>query len=230
MSPAEARGRGGAPPLVIAIDGPAASGKSSTALRVARALGIQHADSGSLYRAATLARIRAGGPPPPWNEESVLDAARTVTVVREVEHFEPRINGERVDDDLHGPGVTAQVSAVAKMPRVREWVNARLRECATGGPIVVDGRDMGAVVFPDARLKIFLDAHPAERARRRSFQHLERLPTDEELAAEAERLSTRDRKDATQTQRAPDAVVIDTTDLTQEAQVSRIVDLARPLT
>jgi cytidylate kinase len=215
---------------VIAIDGPAASGKSSTARRVARALGIAHLDSGALYRAATLARLRADAPAPPWSEQSVLDAARAVTVVREAARFEPRIAGARVSADLHGAGVTAHVSEVAKMPRVRAWVNEQLRACAARGPIVVDGRDMGTAVFPDAPLKVFLDAHPTERARRRAVQHLDRAPTDAELAVEAERLSARDARDATQTRRARDAVVIDTTGLTQEEQVSRIVALAMPLT
>lgn len=216
--------------LVIAIDGPAASGKSSTARRVAGALGILHADSGALYRAATLARLRVGGAAA-WTEESVLEAARAVSVVREPARFAPRIDGEHVTTaDLHGEGVTAHVSAVAKMPGVRAWVNARMRECAAAGPIVVDGRDMGTAVFPDAQLKIFLDAHPTERARRRSFQNLERVPTDEELAAEAERLQSRDARDATQTRRAPEAVVIDTTHLPQEEQVAQIVAMARKLT
>lgn len=214
---------------MIAIDGPAASGKSSTALHVARALGILHADSGALYRAATLARIRAGGPPPPWSEQSVLDAAQAVSVASEASRFEPCIGGVRVAGDLHSPAVTAHVSAVAKMPRVREWVNAHMRSCAARGAIVVDGRDMGTAVFPEAQLKVFLDAHPTERARRRSFQNLERAPTDEELAAEARALSTRDEKDATQTRQAPDAIVIDTTHVTQAEQVSQIVALAKKM-
>jgi cytidylate kinase len=131
-----------------------------------------------------------------------------------------------VDRELHARLVSGLVSPVAKMPGVRAWVNARMRAFAERGPLVVDGRDMGTAVFPDARLKIFLDAHPTVRAHRRSLQHLERVPTEQEVAAEAERIKARDVKDATQTRRARDAVVIDTTHLTQEEQVARIVALA----
>lgn len=214
--------------LVIAIDGPAASGKSSTARRVAERLGIHHADSGVLYRAATLARLRAGGEPP-WSEDSVLEATREVTFVLPPGEtsWEVRVLGDRVGDELHGAVVSALVSHVAQMARVRVWVNAQMRSFAARGPLVVDGRDMGTAVFPGARLKIFLDAHPTVRARRRSLQQLDRLPSVDELAAETERLARRDEKDATQTRRAPDAIVIDTTNLTQEEQVSQIAALAK---
>jgi cytidylate kinase len=214
--------------LVIAIDGPAASGKSSTARRVAERLGIHHADSGVLYRAATLARLRAGDKPP-WTEESVLEAARGVGFVLSAGEtsWEVRVLGHRVDDELHGTVVSGLVSHVAQMPGVRAWVNEQMRSFAARGPLVVDGRDMGTAVFPDARLKIFLDALPTVRARRRSLQQLDRLPSVEELAAEAERLAKRDEKDATQTRQAADAIVIDTTHLTQEEQVSQIAALAK---
>ena len=227
MSDAEPA-RGHVKHLVIAIDGPAASGKSSTARRVAERLGIHHADSGVLYRAATLARQRAGGEPP-WSEDSVLEATRGVTFdlpPRETS-WAVRVLGKSVDDELHSPVVSGLVSHVAQMLRVRAWVNEQMRLFAARGPLVVDGRDMGTAVFPDARLKIFLDAHPTVRARRRSLQQLDRLPSVDELAAETERLNTRDEKDATQTRRAPDAIVIDTTHLTQEVQVSQIAALAK---
>jgi cytidylate kinase len=119
------------------------------------------------------------------------------------------------------------VSLVAKMPRVRDWVNAMVRRTAEGHDVVVDGRDIGTVVFPDADLKVFLVADPWERARRRLTQRLERAPTDDEVAEETERLVQRDSRDATQTVQASDAVLIDTTYLTQEEQVERIVTLAR---
>jgi len=215
-----------ATPLVIAIDGPAASGKSSTAKRVAERLGIAHADSGALYRAATLARLRAGGAPP-WTEASVLDATRAVSLARGTTSFEPRVDGAPVAEALHGEAVTAQVSAVAKMPGVRAWVNARMRECAGHGPIVVDGRDMGTAVFPDARLKVFLVAEPAVRAQRRLLQRLGRAPTDDEVARERAELTRRDAMDAAQSSPARDAVVIDTSHLSEEEQAERISALAR---
>src|SRR5690606_14075912 len=110
---------------------------------------------------------------------------------------------------------------------VRDWVNARVRELAVGSPVVVDGRDIGTAVFPDADLKVFLVADPWERARRRLLQRLERHPTQEEIADETERLVQRDARDSTQTVQARDAILVDTTYLTQREQVDRIVALAR---
>lgn len=214
-------------PLVVAIDGPAASGKSSTAKWVASELGIAHVDSGSLYRAATAARLRKGGDPAEWTEREVLDAAAAVTLEPEETSLTPRIDGVAAEDELRSASVTAAVSLVAKMPGVRDWVNSCVREAAAERPVVVDGRDMGTAVFPAAQLKVFLIADPWERARRRLVQRLERRPTDAEIAAETEAIVRRDAKDEAQTQRAPDAVLMDTTFLTQAEQVERIVALAR---
>lgn len=213
-------------PFVIAIDGPAASGKSSTALLVAERMGMHHADSGVLYRAATLARTAVPGAPDEWTADSVLRAARRVTQARRGTSFEIRLSGKPVDAELHSPEVTALVSAVAKMGPVRAWVYERMHECAKDGPIVVDGRDMGTVVFPDAQLKVFLVAAAAVRARRRLLQRLHREPDAAEIAAETVALTQRDAKDAAQTRQAEDAVIVDTTDLTQNEQVDLIVALA----
>jgi cytidylate kinase len=213
--------------FVIAIDGPAASGKSSTAKLVAERLGMHHADSGALYRAATLARTGRSGVPESWNPGSVVYEARRVALVRSGTSFEITIGGKVVDQELHEAGVTALVSMVAKMEPVRQWVNDRMWECAADGPIVVDGRDMGTIVFPNAQLKIFLIAKAEERARRRLLQRLGRMPMEAEIAAETDALRQRDASDAEQTRQAGDAVVIDTTHLTQDEQVDRIVELAR---
>jgi cytidylate kinase len=213
--------------VVIAIDGPAASGKSSTARRVAAELGFRQGDSGAIYRAVTAARLRAGGAADTWTEASVLEAAAAVSVVPVAGAFGVRIAGQEAEAELRGSSVTGAVSTVARMSGVRAWVNARMRECAAHGPIVVDGRDMGTAVFPDAPLKVWLVADPAVRARRRSLEMLGRLPSDEELARAAADLAARDAKDATQTKPAADAVLVDTTRLTPDEQVSRIVALAR---
>jgi len=177
--------------IVIAIDGPAASGKSSTAAWVARELGYRHVDSGAMYREET--------------------ARRLGTV------------------DIRSPEVTAAVSQIAQLPEVRAQVNALVRASAAAGHVVVDGRDMGSVVFPEAQLKIFMIADPWERARRRLHQRLGRSATDAEIADETRQLVERDARDATNTLQARDAVLIDTTYLTQEEQVQRIVALARKL-
>jgi cytidylate kinase len=216
--------------VVIAIDGPAASGKSSTAQWVADELGYRHVDSGALYRAATAARLRAGGAPESWRESDVLAAAAVVTLEPGERTFVPLLAGEDVEAELRGSEVTRCVSRVARMPGVRAWVNERVREAADRASVVVDGRDIGTAVFPDAELKIFLVADPWERARRRLVQRLERSPADSEIAEETERLVKRDMQDATQTVQAPDAVLIDTTYLTQREQVERIVALARAVT
>lgn len=174
--------------MVIAIDGPAASGKSSTAAWVARDLGFLHLDSGSLYRSETARRLG--------------------------------------DPDLRSARVTAAVSEVAQIPAVRAAVNAELRRIAETTDVVVDGRDIGSAVFPDAQLKVFLIADPWERARRRLHQRLGRPAADAEIAEETRLLVERDASDATNTLQARDAVLIDTTYLTQQDQVQRIVALA----
>lgn len=212
--------------IVIAIDGPAASGKSSTSQWVADSLGFLHVDSGALYRAATAICLR-DALAEPWPEEEVLARLGRISLKPGATSFEPYIDGVKVDEEIRGGEVTANVSRVAQMPRVREWVNARVRDTATARSVVVDGRDIGTVVFPDATLKIFLVADPWERARRRLTQRLGRRPTDDEIAFETELLVMRDSKDSTQTVQARDAILIDTTYLTQPEQVERIVALAR---
>lgn len=211
----------------IAIDGPAASGKSSTAKAVARELGFRHVDSGSLYRAATAARLRRDTDTATWSEDSVLDAARAVTLAPVDFGFVPLLNDRPADDEMRGEAVTHRVSLVAKMPRVREWVNGQVRATAKDYDVVVDGRDIGTVVFPDAKLKVFLFAEPEERARRRVLERTGREPTEEELFDETARILLRDELDASQSVKAPDAVVIDTTRLTQPEQIAKIVSLVR---
>jgi cytidylate kinase len=168
--------------------------------------------------------------PETWNAGSVLHEAARVTLGRGETSFEVRLSGKPVEHELHDPSITALVSLVAKMEPVREWVNERMRACAAEGPIVVDGRDMGTAVFPEAQVKVFLIAQAEERARRRLLQRLGRLPMEAEIAAEADALRERDAKDAAQTEPAVDAVVIDTTYLTQEEQVERIVEMAERAT
>ena len=213
--------------IAIAIDGPAASGKSSTAKEVARQLQFHHVDSGALYRAATAARARIDTHSENWTEESVLDAARIVSLAPTETGFTPLLDGNVAEAEMRGEAVTSRVSLVARMPAVREWVNSQVRKANEDYDVVVDGRDIGTIVFPDAALKIFLVAEPGERARRRLLERLNRLPTDDEIAEETGKIVLRDEMDAAQSVRAPDAVVIDTTHLTQAEQIAQIVALAR---
>jgi cytidylate kinase len=211
----------------IAIDGPAASGKSSTAKAVARALGFHHVDSGSLYRAATTARARAGDTPSSWTEQSVLDAAKIVSLSPTEFGFKPLLDGQDAEWEMRSESVTGNVSLVAKMPRVRDWVNSIVRQAGSEYDVVVDGRDIGTVVFPDAALKIFLVADPAERARRRLLERVNRPPTRDEIEEETKKIMLRDEMDAKQSGQASDAILIDTTNLAQADQIAKIVELAR---
>ncbi|MDP9201993.1 MAG: (d)CMP kinase [Gemmatimonadota bacterium] len=211
---------------VIAIDGPAASGKSSTAQMVAEKLGFLHVDSGSLYRAATAAMLRHEKESSRWTEQSVLDAARPVELRAARTSVYPVLGERAIEEEIRGPEVTRNVWRVAQMPRVRDWVNAKVRQAAESTNVVVDGRDMGTVVFPDAELKIFLVADSRERALRRLRQR--GTPTSEQmLDDETIRIKERDARDARQTVPAEDAVTIDTTALTQAEQVEQIVSLSK---
>ncbi len=212
---------------VIAIDGPAASGKSSTAQWVAEQLGVRHVDSGAFYRAVTYLALQSLGAPETWSEQAVVSVCSRIDQRFTDRSVLPLIDGAVADDVLRDAAVTRHVSRVAQMSLIRHWVNAQVRRAATMSSVVVDGRDIGTAVFPNASLKVFLIADPWERARRRLVQRLGRLPVDHEIALETEALVARDALDATQSVPARDAITIDTTALTQEEQVDRIVALAR---
>jgi cytidylate kinase len=218
---------------VIAIDGPAASGKSSTAKQVARRLGWAHLDSGALYRAVTLAAIdhlseeeRSG--------QRVVALAESLPVRLGLagSRFRPEVAGVDVERAIRSERVTAQVSAIAALPEVRTWVNARQREAVAAHPagVVVDGRDIGTVVFPEAPLKVFLTASAEERARRRLVQRGQ-APDDTRLRHESRALEARDdadsRRPVAPLRPADDAVALDSTTLSLAEQVDRVVALAR---
>ncbi len=214
-------------PVVIAIDGPAASGKSTTAAAVATRAGMVHIDSGAWYRALTwLAVTRAAETP-----AAILRAARAAGLAGTPVDGALLLvaNGTTLDEELRRSDVTARVSGVAAEPEVREWINARLRGAvASLGGAIVDGRDIGTVVFPDAALKVYLTASPLVRARRRLEQQGGPV-SPEELDREAARLSERDRLDQARPvaplRPAADAVVIDTSALSFPQQVEQILAL-----
>lgn len=216
-----------AKPLVIAIDGPAASGKSSTAQWVAKQLNIHHVDSGALYRALTAVALAQEPDAMRWTPELVVRGGERITIVPGERTFVALIDGSRDDDRLRAGDVTGGVSTVAQMQEARAWVNAQVRMAAQQHSVVIDGRDIGTAVFPDATLKVFLVADPWERARRRLQQRLGRAPAEDEIAEETEALVRRDAADQTQTVQPRDAILLDTTYLTQADQVARIVALAR---
>jgi cytidylate kinase len=210
---------------------------------VAEALGFAHLDSGSLYRGVTLVALREGarrgfngaaavtglGP------EAILRAAedRGLMLQSDGTGFSAYLEGEPAEDELRSPEVTGQVSALAAIPVVREWVNSRLRAMVRAGQdVVVDGRDIGTVVFPDADLKIFLTASPEARAGRRISQRGMPVQPDH-LDAEAAALAARDLADSTREtaplRPAADAIHLDTTTMSFADQVQFIVARARPI-
>ncbi len=217
--------------LVITIDGPAGSGKSSTALAVARKLRLTHLDSGALYRALTLALLRAGIPEEEWEElDREIWEELDLRLEPEDSAFHVLLDGVRVGPELRSPEVTAAAPRLAGIPEARRRLIDVQRSVAEEVGVVADGRDMGTVIFPDANLKIFLTASLRERARRRLLQ--EDRPADpDRIEEEAERIRLRDETDETREisplRRPADSVDIDTTQLTFDEQVDRIVDAAR---
>ena len=217
--------------MIIAIDGPAGSGKSSTARAVAKELGFRHLDSGAFYRALTYAAVQRGIPVAEWPR---LDAARLESFGVSAEPagagFRMLLNGSDISGPIRRAEVNALVSAMARVPAVRDWLLKTLRDMAKLSDLVADGRDIGTVVFPDADLKVFLVADPGVRARRRLEQM--GLPTDEDsVAEEVSRIEERDQADSSRDvaplRQAEDAVLLDTTDIGFGEQVGRIVGLAR---
>jgi cytidylate kinase len=223
---------------VIAIDGPAASGKSSTAGMVASRLGWAHLDSGALYRALTLAALDNLGEAgrregEQWPAQHVLDLADRLPVrlVLVGKRFRPEVAGADVEEAIRSERVTRSVSIMATIPEVRTWVNTwQRRVVGSQDGVVVDGRDIGTVVFPEAPLKIFLTATPDERARRRLFQRGQAVDV-ELVRRESQALAARDAADSNRRvaplKPARDAVLLDTTALTLEQQVAHVVELAR---
>jgi cytidylate kinase len=218
--------------IIIALDGPAGSGKSSTAKAVAARLGYRHLDSGAFYRALTLAALRAGIPAERWDglTHAELDALEVEGVPAD-RGYRMTVRGRDVSDEIRSHEVNAHVSQMAAVPAVREWLMDALRGAGATGGLVADGRDIGTVVFPGAELKVFLVADPAERARRRLRERGDAELSDDEIVAEAARLQGRDAIDSGRAVapllQAHDAVVLDTTELTFEAQVEAVVRLAR---
>jgi len=215
-------------PLVITIDGPAAAGKSTTARAVARQFGCLYLDSGALYRAFALKidRLDLGG--------SLEDTARMAAVARATEiafagqNDDPRVvlDGELLDAEIRTPRVSELASRVAAIPVVRERMAELQRAIAARHALVAEGRDMGTVLFPDATVKLFLDASVDERARRRHRELAARgLDLDVfEVRTEIERRDRRDReRDIAPLLPAPDAIVIDTSGMSVTEQLDAVL-------
>ncbi|HEY7174618.1 MAG TPA: (d)CMP kinase [Micromonosporaceae bacterium] len=216
---------------VIAIDGPSGTGKSTVSRRLAIALGARYLDTGAMYRAVTLAVLDAGVDPS--DAESVADIAAKVALDSGTDPLAPHIalDGRTVDAEVRGAAVTSAVSAVAAVSDVRARLVARQQEIISAHRrIVVEGRDIAAVVAPDADLKVYLTAAAVERARRRSAETAAGgLATDAERSATEADLARRDAFDSSRTadplRRAADAIEVDTTGLDIDAVVTVLLNL-----
>ncbi len=216
--------------LVIAIDGPSGSGKSTVGKAIARQLGYLYIDSGAVYRA--VGRKALDTNTPLEDAASVARLARQASIKLEgdPDHLRVFLDGRDVSEQVRLPDASHASSVVATIPEVREAVVEKLREMARAGGVVMDGRDIGTKVFPDAQVKLFLDASLDVRARRRCEEERERGRdvTVEQIRAELEARDRRDReRTATPLVKAPDAVFIDTSDLPLDAVIERVLEIAR---
>ena len=221
-------------PKVIALDGPSGSGKSTVARGVAQALGWRYVDTGATYRAATLAVLRAGtGLDDPGSVAKVVDAAE-IDVSTDPSAAAVRLDGEDVTALVRGPEVTAAVSAVSAVPAVRTQLVELQRRLAGEAGAVLEGRDIGTAVFPDAPVKVFLDASADVRAARRAGDTdagVSVAAGQTAVSAVAADLARRDRLDSSRPtsplQAAPDAVHLDSSTLDAAQVVEHVLDLAR---
>ncbi len=216
-------------PLTIAVDGPAGTGKSSVSRGLARALGARYLNTGAMYRIVTLAVLRAGLDPNDATAVADLTAGVDLAVGFDPDEDVYFLGGEDVSAEIRGDAVTRAVSAVSAVPEVRTRLVERQRELADGqGAVVVEGRDIGTVVLPAADVKIFLTASPEERARRRNDQNVETGLGDDYEAVLAD-VKRRDHLDTTRVvsplRAADDAVVVDSTDMSQTQTVAHLLDL-----
>lgn len=217
--------------VVVAIDGPAGTGKSSVSRGLARGLGARFLDTGAMYRMVTLAVLRAGVDPADAGAVGQTASTVELSVGYDPDSSSFSLAGEDVSAEIRGDNVTKAVSAVSAVPSVRTRLVDIQRQMADGpGTIVVEGRDIGTVVFPDAPVKIFLTASAETRAERRNAQNIRAGLADDYEAVLAD-VRRRDHLDSTRAvsplRAAPDAIVVDTSDMTEAEVIAHLQELVR---
>ena len=214
-------------PLIIAIDGPSGAGKGTVARELARRLSYKHLDTGAMYRAVAWKALHEGLP---LDDEDAV-AALAERAALNVGPDRVEIDGHDVTAHIRTPAIDRAATATARLPKVRSVLVARQRKEGARGGIVMEGRDIGSVVFPAADVKIYLDATPEERARRRAADPAHTTSRTAATAEVATEMAARDRSDKTRATSpltmAPDAVEIDTTGMTVEDVVGRVMELVK---
>lgn len=217
------------PPIIVAIDGPAGSGKSTTARVIAGRLGAIYVDTGAMYRAVTLAALRHADN---LTEQSVLNILDGIAIRLEPDESGQRtfLNGEDVSQAIRSPEVTRNVSFVSSIGEVRRRLVAMQRGYAANHSVVMDGRDIGTVVFPDADVKIYMTASIEARAERRA-KELSANGSPAEVSVIAQTLEVRDNLDSNRAEsplrKAPDAIEINTSGMTIEEQALKILEVVK---
>ena len=210
------------PDIIIAVDGYSSTGKSSLAKQIARSLGFTYLDSGALYRGVTLFAQREGYISPDNTVSDSLQAALDSLQLFFGEGNHCFMGGEDVEEQIRSMSVSSQVSPIAAVPYVREWVDCRLHSLSSSGRVVMDGRDIGTTVFPNAEVKIFMTASDSVRAQRR-YDELVSKGQKADLAEVLENLRQRDwidsHRETSPLRRAEDAFVLDNSEMTMEEEL-----------
>jgi len=216
--------------MIIAIDGPSGAGKSTLGRRLARELGLLYVDTGAMYRAAALAVVRANVNATDADEVARIAAGARIELAGDPDSLRVLLDGRDVSAEIRSEQITRLSSVISAIPAVRRNLVRRQREMSAQGGVVLDGRDIGTVVFPSADVKFFLTAVPEARARRR-FDEDHRTEPDLTFQDTLADINTRDERDSTRADSplaiAEDAIVIDTTELDIEQVFARMLEVIR---